>query len=114
MKELYKDNKKARSAIDQHMDLLDTMAKCSSINDVEKFQKKSLKQIRELINQVVLKRKLRDGISNYNQISLAKPPKLNVVRKLTKHMNKNFAKILMTEVQRTGPPKSNTGPMMLS
>ena len=48
------------------MDLLDTMAKCSSINDVEKFQKKSLKQIRELINQVVLKRKLRDGISNYN------------------------------------------------
>ena len=55
----YKNDKKAIRVMDKHMDLIATMSKSDSIKDCEKHQKKTLRQIREIILQIVMKRKLR-------------------------------------------------------
>ena len=39
----YKTNAKARAAMDQHMHLLDTMAKSDNFKNIEKNMKKSLR-----------------------------------------------------------------------
>lgn len=59
LEEAYSSNKQARKAIDQHMHLLESMQKSESIKSVEQHQRKSLGQIRELINQICTIRKKR-------------------------------------------------------
>ena len=71
--------------MDQHMALIDTMASSDTIKECEKHQKKSLKQIRELIYEIVMKRKLRRGIGHHYAVStLGKPPDLREIRDDTK------------------------------
>lgn len=43
LEESYKTNSKARNAMDQHMHLLDTIAKSDNYKNIEKHMKKSLR-----------------------------------------------------------------------
>ena len=81
----YKNEKKATRVMDKHMDLIETMNKSNSIKECEKHQKKTLKQIRGLLLQIVMKRKLRQEMSKgsgatYTLSTLSKPPNLSEVR----------------------------------
>ena len=74
--------------LDRHIDLTNTMATSDTIKELQKHQKKSLKQIRGLITEIVVKRKQRSGDSTaYAQGTLTKPPDLQDVRDMTKRTN---------------------------
>ena len=103
LKQSYKNDNKALKVMDKHLDLITTMGKTDSIKDCEKHQKKTLKQIRELILQIVIKRKLREinqaqyGVA-YVVPPLSKPPNLAYVRRETKKNNLTSAYRLMSQI----------------
>ena len=75
------------------MALIDAMAASDTIKECEKHQKKSLKQIRELIYEIVMKRKMRTDIGlNYAVSTLGKPPDLREIRDDTKKVLLKFTR----------------------
>ena len=53
---------------------------------------------------------MRDGFIGSNSISLAKPPRLEVVRELTIGMNRQFAKLLTQDMNKVTAPVGKAGP----
>ena len=62
LESIYKSDTFAQKAMDRHIHLIESMATSDVIKKTEKHQKKSLKQIRDLIDQIVMKRKQRNCI----------------------------------------------------
>ncbi len=89
LKHTYKTNAMARTAMDTHIKLLDTIAATDTIKEIEKHMRKSLKQIRALMTEVVMQRKLRSEIRGTNFIAapLSKPPNLDEVRNESRRIN---------------------------
>lgn len=82
--EAYKSNKQARVAIDSHMHLLESMQKAESIKTVEKHQRKSLGQVRNLINDICTTRKMRTtGFQASRVTSTAIVPNMDDVKAAT-------------------------------
>ena len=79
------------------------MAEAESIRSTELHQKKSLRQVRELIDSIVMKRKLRTQIGNHYQVgSIAKPPTLTDVRHDVRYMNMTYVKQIMSDIYPRG------------
>ena len=79
------------------------MAESKSIISTELHQKKSLRQVRELIDSIVMKRKLRTQIGNHYQVgSIAKPPTLTDVRHAVKLANMSYVKQIMSNLYPRG------------
>jgi len=89
------------------MNLIASMAKSDAINECEKHQKKTLKQIKDLILQIVKKRKDREISKDGTVISvnpLSKPPDLKDVRRDTMKNNLTSAYRMLAEIY----PKNNS------
>lgn len=90
--------------MDQHMNLLDTIAKSDNYKNIEKHMKKSLRQIRQIVTEVVRQRKMRRdgeiGGANYNIAPLSKPPNLNEVRQGVRDVNIIEYNRMINEVHR--------------
>ena len=82
LEDMFVSKAQIRTTMEQHFDLMNSMARSDTINEVEKHQKKSLKQIRNLMLDVVKKRKLRNqSIGLHYQANLTgKAPDLEEVR----------------------------------
>ena len=60
LEEMFESKALIRDTLETHMNLMSSMHRSDTINEVEKHQKKSLKQIRTMMLDVVKKRKLRN------------------------------------------------------
>ena len=87
-------------AMQHHLRLVDTMQYSSQIVFTELHQRKSLKQVRGLIDSIVVKRKLRTSIGNADGsiVSFAKPLCLDDIRDLSKEANLKSLYHTMNEI----------------
>ena len=119
---MYENHELVRGAMLNHLGLMDTMNESETIIQSELHQKKTLRQVRQLIDSIVMKRKLRTSIgSNYQVGSIAKPPSLDDVREDTIKSNKYIVAKMMAEINaytnsknskpltRTKSPQSSLG-----
>ena len=100
LNDAYTNNKHAKAAIDSHMHLLESIQKSDSIKAVEKHQRKSLGQVRSIINEVCTRKKMRkpDGFQSNRVTSTAKAPNMKDVKAVTQALNKNIAKHMLNEI----------------
>lgn len=75
------------------------MQKSELIKKVEKHQRKSLGQVRELISDICIKRKMRTPGSFAGRVNnLSNPPDMEDVRKTTKEMSEIMHKHILKEI----------------
>ena len=103
----YKNEAYIKRAIEKNIQLVENMMASDVIKQTEKHQKKSLKQVRGIIDSIVTKRKLRtDVITEYSGGTLGKPPTLLDVREAT---SKNCMKNVLRIIGELYPDNRKTG-----
>ena len=92
-----------------HMHLLESIQKSESIKSVERHQRKSLGQIRNLVNEICNKRKNQDrdkeGFQAHRVNNLTKKPDMKDVREATRTLNKQAARLMLQHINNPGKAK---------